>query len=144
MAAEVTGGDLFHLWRVSEVLLPRVADVFYDANRLLGGSAGDGGSFRVSGPAYPGSSIMTSAIGTAWEDLRAEMQAMMEQVGTTVLDAGQGVRNATQAYLDVDTANANLLRDHLADPRNLDPSDVPSNPPLPGSAEDHGEPYPAS
>jgi hypothetical protein len=143
MAGEVTGGDLFHLWRVSEVLLPRVADVFYDANRLLGGSGGGGDSFRVNAPAYPGSSVMTSGIGTAWEDLRAEMQAMMEHVGTTVLDAGQGVRNATQIYLDADTANANLLRDYLADPNNLDVTDSPSNPPLPGSDEDPGRPYPA-
>ncbi|GIE33995.1 hypothetical protein Ait01nite_070400 [Actinoplanes italicus] len=144
MAGEVTGGDLFHLWRVSEVLLPRVADVFYDANRLLGGSTGGGTSFRANAPAYPGSSVMTSAIGTAWEDLRAEMQAMMEQVGTTVLDAGQGVRNATEAYLEADIANANLLRDYLADQNNLDVTDTPSNPPAPGSDEDPGRPYPAA
>lgn len=142
MAAEVTGGDLYQLWRVSEVLLPRVADVFYDANRLLGGSTGGSDSFRVGGPAYPGSSVMSSAIGTAWEDLRSEMQAMMEQIGTTVLDAGQGVRVATQAYLDVDVANADLLREHLADPHNLIPGDVASHPPVPGSPEDPGRPYP--
>ncbi|GAA1625458.1 hypothetical protein [Actinoplanes couchii] len=140
MAAEVTGGDLFRLWRVSDVLLPRVADVFYDANRLLGGSAGGGDSFRVNGPAYPGSIVMSSTIGSAWEDLRAEMQAMVEHVGTTVLDSAQGVRTATQAYLDVDEANANLLRDHMADPRNLIPGDVASNPPLPGSDDDPGRP----
>jgi hypothetical protein len=144
MAEEVTGGDLFHLWRVSDVLLPRVADVFYDANRMLGGSTDGGDPFRVNGPAYPDSSIMSSSIGTAWEDLRAEIQAMMEHVGTTVLDAGQGVRNATQVYLDVDTANANLLRDYLADANNLDATDAPSNPPLPGTGEDPGRPYPTA
>ncbi|WP_436519708.1 hypothetical protein [Actinoplanes sp. HUAS TT8] len=143
MAGEVTGGDLFHLWRVSEVHLPRVADVFYDASRLLGGSRGGGDSFRVNGSAYPGSSVMTSGIGAAWEDLRSEMQAMMEQVGTTVLDAARGVRNATQAYLDVDAENASLLRDYLDDPTNLDPMDAASNPPAAGSDEDPGTPYPA-
>jgi hypothetical protein len=144
MAGEVTGGDLFHLWRVSEVHLPRIADVFYDANRLLGGSEGGGGSFRVNGPAYPGSSAMTSSIGAAWEDLRSEMQSMMEQVGTTVLEAAQGVRNATQAYLDVDAENANLLRDYLDDPANLDRTDAASNPPAPGSDEDPGTRYPVA
>ncbi|AEV81878.1 hypothetical protein ACWT_0864 [Actinoplanes sp. SE50] len=144
MAGEVTGGDLFHLWRVSEVHLPRIADVFYDANRLLGGSTGGGDSFRVNGPAYPGSSVMISGIGAAWEDLRSEMQLMMEQVGTTVLDAAQGVRNATQAYIDVDNENANLLRDYLNDPDNVDRADAASNPPVPGSDEDPGKPYPAA
>jgi hypothetical protein len=144
MVAEVTGGDLFRLWRVSEVHLPRVADVFYDANRLLGGSQGGAGSFRAGAPAYPGSSVMTSAIGGAWEVMRSELQAMMEHVGTTVLDAAQGVRNATQAYLDVDTANAELLREYLDDPRNLNPADASSNPPTAGSDDDPGAPYPAA
>ncbi|GIE74138.1 hypothetical protein Aph02nite_00880 [Actinoplanes philippinensis] len=144
MAAEVTGGDLFRLWRVSEVHLPRVADVFYDANRLLGGSRGGAGTFRAGAPAHPGSSVMTSAIGGAWEVMRAELQAMTEHVGTTVLDAAQGVRNATQAYLDMDIANADLLREHLADPRNLDTADPASNPPLAGSGEDPGAPYPTA
>ncbi|WP_433790621.1 hypothetical protein [Actinoplanes sp. CA-252034] len=144
MAAEVTGGDLFRLWRVSEVHLPRVADVFYDADRLLGGSQGGDGTFRAGAPAYPGSGVMTSAIGGAWEAMRAELQSMMQHAGTTVSDAAQGVRNATQAYLDVDTANADLLREYLADPRNLDTSDPASNPPVAGSGEDPGTPYPAS
>ncbi|GAA4590245.1 hypothetical protein BJY16_009173 [Actinoplanes octamycinicus] len=144
MANEVTGGDLFALWRTSEVNLPRVADVFYDANRLLGGSQGGAGSFRVNGPAYPGASVMASGIGGAWETLRTELQSMMEQVGTAVLDAAQGVRTATQAYLDVDAANAALLQQYLDDPINHDKTDPASNPPIPGSNEDPGRPYPAA
>lgn len=143
MAADVTGGDLFRLWRGSEVLLPRVADVFLDANRLLGGSEAGGGAFRASAPAYPGSSFMVSAVGDAWERMRAELQSMTGQVGETVLAAAQGVRTATQAFIDVDAGNANLLRDYLDDPDNLDRSAPASNPPVPGSAEDPGRPHPA-
>ncbi|WP_430782559.1 hypothetical protein [Actinoplanes sp. G11-F43] len=144
MAGEVTGGDLFRLWRVAEVHLPRVADVFLDANRLLGGSTGGSDEFRISGPAYPGSSVMASAVGAAWENMRAELQAMTEQIGVTVLDAAQGVRNATQAYIDIDAANADLLREYLDDPNNLDRASAASNPPLPGSDEDPGTPYPTA
>jgi len=143
MVENVTGGDLYHLWRVSEVNLPRVADVFYDANRLLGGpgkNAGD--SFRENTSIYPGSSFLTSSVGAAWEGVRAEMQTMMAQIGTTILDAAQGVRAATQAYLDVDRANADLLNVYLHDPLNHDPADIASNPPAPGADDNPGAPLP--
>jgi hypothetical protein len=144
MVENVTGGDLYRLWRVSEVHLPRVADVFYDANRLLGGAAADtGDSFRNNTPVYPGSSFMTSSIGAAWRDVRGEMQAMMAQIGTTILDAAQGVREATQAYLEADNnANANILNSYLADPLNHNPQDPASNPPVPGADDDPGTPTP--
>jgi len=138
MVENVTGGDLYRLWRVSEVHLPRVADVFYDANRLLGGAGRDSGdSFRDNTAVYPGSSFMTSSVGAAWEGVRGEMQAMMAQLGTTVLDAAEGVRAATQAYLEADDrARAGLLSSYLNDPLNHDPADVASNPPAAG-ADDH-------
>lgn len=143
MVADVTGGDLYHLWRVSEVHLPRVADVFYDANRLIGGPGRNSGdSFRGNTPAYPGASVMTSSVGAAWEGVRAGIQAMTEQLGSTVLDAAQGVREARQAYLDVDTANAAKFDAYLKNPANHDPSDANSNPPVAGSADDPGKPVP--
>lgn len=143
MVENVTGGDLYHLWRVSEVHLPRVADVFYDANRLLGGPGRNSGdSFRDNTAVYPGSSFMTSSVGAAWEDVRAEMQAMMAQIGATILDAAQGVRAATQAYIEVDHANANLLNQYLRDPLNHDPADNASNPPAPGADDNPGQPAP--
>src|SRR5688572_16510212 len=101
----VTGGDLYHLWRVSEVHLPRIADVYYDANRLISGAASgnDEGGFRVN-TSYPGapSAAMTSSVGAAWAMVRDEMQAMFAQIGQTVLTAGEGVRMATQAFVDAD------------------------------------------
>lgn len=144
MVENVTGGDLYHLWRVSEVHLPRVADVFYDANRLLGGPGKDSGdSFRDNTSVYPGSSFMTSSVGAAWDGLRGEMQTMMAQIGTTILDAAQGVREATKAYIEVDQANANLLNVYLHDPLSHDPADVASNPPAPGADDNPGSPVPA-
>ena len=145
MVANVTGGDLYHLWRVSEVHLPRVADVFYDANRLLGGSGRNSGdSFRDNTAVYPGSSYMTSSVGAAWENVRAEMQAMMAQIGTTVMDAAQGVREAREAYIAVDEANRKLLEQYLHDPLNHDPNDAASNPPAAGAEDNPGEPLPNS
>jgi hypothetical protein len=145
MVANVTGGDLYHLWRVSEVHLPRVADVFYDANRLLGGAAANtGDSFRANTSVYPGASFMTGSVGAAWDELRGEMQAMTEQIGTTILEAAEGVRQATQAYLESDIRSKDLLSRYLADPASHDPYDPASNPPVAGAEDSPGQPVPVS
>jgi hypothetical protein len=140
--AGVTGGDLYHLWRVSEVHLPRVADVYYDANRLVAGGAGgnDEGGFRDNQSVYPGSSAMTSSVGAAWAMVRDEMQAMFAQIGETVLTAADGVRMATQAFIDSDETGSNELAKYLSDPNNHNPNDPASNPPLPGADDSPGAP----
>jgi hypothetical protein len=140
--AEIVGGDLYHLWRVSEVHLPRIADVYYDASRALGGATGDdGGSFRANTPVGPGGSIMSSAGAAAWGALRDEMQRMYAQIGGTCLNAGEGIRRAHQAYVDSDMASADALSQYLKDPANHNPNDPASNPPQPGADDDPGKPY---
>jgi hypothetical protein len=143
MADDVTGGDLYVLWRVGEVHLPRIADVFYDANRMLGGNTTGSTSraFRPNEAAYPGSSFLTSSVGAAWEELRVEMQLMMEHLGTTVLDTGRGVMNAAHAFEEADLANANLLNDYLRDPANHNAEDPLANPPAGWATDYPGMPY---
>src|SRR5689334_9380826 len=124
-----TGGDLYHLWRVSEVHLPRVADAFYDASRLLAGGRGvggdtDDGAFRAGTSSYPGipASGFYSGTGRAWDALRDELQRGLAQVGDTILEAAAAVRRATADYLEVDgEASRNLLNVYLADPNNHNP-----------------------
>ena len=139
---KVTGGDLYHLWRVSEVHLPRIADVFYDAYRLVAGAAAgnDEGGFRANAEAYPGSVAMTSTVGLAWAHLRDELQTMFAQIGSTVLAGAQGIRDATKAITDSDAGNADLLAKYIADPINLNKSDGASNPPAPGADDNPGQP----
>jgi hypothetical protein len=142
---KVVGGDLYHLWRVSEVHLPRIADVFYDATRLIGGGRTSGGetdmdAFRAQAAAYPGAAAMSSSIGAAWESVRDEMQRGFAQVGDTILDAAQGVRKATAVYLHTDAANADLLKRYLADPRKHDSKNPAANPPVPGADDSPGRP----
>jgi hypothetical protein len=144
-APKVTGGDLYHLWRVSEVHLPRIADAFYDGTRLLAGGESSGGeadtdAFRANQSAYPGSTAMSSGVGAAWEMVRDEMQRGLAQVGDTVLEAAAAVRQATQVYLTEDAHNANLLNAYLQDPHNHDPNDIANNPPAPGADDDPGKP----
>jgi hypothetical protein len=159
---EITGGDLYHLWRVSDVHLPRIADVYYDATRLIGGAAStpvpgsasgygppeishDADAFRAGAPAYPGATIMTSPVGAAWAGLRDELQGMYGQIGATILAAAEAVRRATQDFVDADHVNADKLNRYKNDPANHNQGDAASNPPAPGSDEDPGQPdLPAS
>jgi len=139
--AEIVGGDLYSLWRVSDVLLPRVADVYYDAARAIAAAAdGDGDAFASNRPAGPGGALMTSAGGAAWAALRDELQRMYVQIGTTVLHAGEALRRARQAYIDADLANADALDAYRSNPINHDPTNRASNPPLPGDDDYPGEP----
>lgn len=155
MANNVTGGNLYHLWRISDVHLPRVADVFFDATRLISGGAAstsapvggqapvthhDSDGFRANTAAYPGASIMTSSIGAAWADLRDELQFMYAQIGETVIEAAQGVRQATDAFLHADGGNADLLKNYLNDPTSHDLKNPASNPPVADSPDDPGNP----
>ena len=154
MALKVTGGSLYHLWRVSDVHLPRIADVYYDANRLVNGgkvtstgysggpstTSNDTDAFRDNTPAYPGASVMSSSVGAAWSSLRDELQTMYAEIGSTILTAADGVRQATKDFVDADMANKDDLQKYLSDPKNHNANDVGSNPPL-ATADDYpGEP----
>lgn len=120
------GGDLHHLWRVSEVHLPRIADVYYDANRAVAGLTASG--------------ALAGSVADSWDDLRAELQGMFAQVGDAVLAAADGVRLATRVYVDADQASADALAGYLADPANHDPASPESNPPVAGADDDPGLP----
>jgi hypothetical protein len=139
VAGKITGGDLYHLWRVSDVHLPRIADVYYDANRTLSGGIGnDTGGFRAN--TASGSGAMSSSSGAAWAELRNELQSMYAQIGTTILTAATGIRQASQAYVDADMVSADELAKYRSDSTNHDPNDPASNPPVPGSDDDPGQP----
>ncbi len=122
--------------------LPRIADVYYDAGRIVSGAKGnDAEGFRASMPAYPGAaSAMSSPVGAAWAELRDELQRMYAQVGETILTAAEGIRTATQAYVDADMASADALSRYLADSTNHNPNDPASNPPAEGADDNPGEP----
>jgi ABC-type transporter Mla MlaB component len=121
---EVTGGDLYALWRVSEALLPRVADVYYDANRLVAADSSAAG--------------LTFAL-TMWNTLKDELQDMYADIGGVVLDGATGVREARLAYEATDAGAAQGLQVILKDPyrNSTDPSVAP---PAPGSEDDPGAP----
>jgi hypothetical protein len=138
--ADVTGGDLHRLWRVSEVLLPRVADVFYDASRALAGASGNSAAFPADDAAYPGSTFTISSVGTAWGNLRSTMQAIMNHTGDVVMEAAQGVRVATAVFDQVDSENGkSILESYHETQAQSDPNSLP---PVPGSTDYPVRPQP--
>jgi hypothetical protein len=124
--ADVTGGDLHRLWRVSEVHLPRVADVFYEAGRVLGGATGNRSAFPAD-DVGPGTGFLVSSVGGAWEELRSTMQSLMTHMGGVIDDAARGVRVATEVFDRTDGENAETIleayhRENLGtDPNSLPP-----------------------
>ncbi|GAA4951437.1 hypothetical protein [Actinoplanes utahensis] len=148
MPENVTGGDLYRLWRVSEVNLPRVADVFYDAGQALGRAAGGSTAFPARDSVYPGASFKVSALGTAWEDLRSTMQSIMIEMGDVVMDTARGVRVARELFDRVDQESGKTLLEAYMGPEGTsvtvaepggraghDYSEPASNPPVPGTPE---------
>ncbi|MEU4619314.1 hypothetical protein AB0G04_04935 [Actinoplanes sp. NPDC023801] len=153
MAENVTGGDLYRLWRVSEVNLPRVADVFYDAGHLLGGATGGSTAFPAHDSAYPGASVKVSALGSAWEELRSSMLSIVTHMGDVVMETARGVRVAREMFDRVDTENGKSILESYMGPadgtlapgakRGHDYSEPASNPPTPGTSEQPVRPYQA-
>jgi hypothetical protein len=79
---------------------------------------------------------MSAETAAAWADMRDELQVMAADIGSTVVDAAEGLRAATQLIIASDDSNAEELARYLKNP-NLHPTDAESNPP---GAEDPGTP----
>jgi hypothetical protein len=131
--ANVTGGDLHRLWRVSEVHLPRIADAFYDASQTLGGAVGDRSAFPADDAGSPGTGFLVSSVGGAWEELRFTMQAILTHMGDVVVETARGVRVATEVFNRTDDENAEGILE--AYHREHGNTDVNSLPPAPWSPE---------
>lgn len=131
--ANVTGGDLHRLWRVSEVHLPRIADAFYDASQALGGAAGDRSAFPADDVGSPGTGFLVSSVGGAWEELRFTMQAVLTHMGDVVVETAQGVRVATEVFNRTDGENAEGILE--AYHREFGNTDANSLPPAPLSSD---------
>lgn len=134
---QILGGDLYHLWRVSDVHLPRIADVFSRAIDAIAGVPAGDAIFRADASIYIGGPTHSS-VGEAWDDLRAELEQLLKDAILSIDCAEYGLRKAQQAYVDADLASADALSKYLADPINHDPLDPASNPPPRGSVEDPG------
>lgn len=155
MGDSYTGGELIHLWKVGNVHLPRVADVFYDSNRLIAGgtstttpipgapdhippeTSNDTDAFRQDTENPAGAT--SSTVGAAWGALRDEMQALFAFNGNAVMEGGKAINKALEAFVEQDLTNADTLPTYLDDP-DMHSKDPDLNPPEPGADDHPGEP----
>lgn len=128
MGSNITGGDMYHLWRVSDVHLPRVADLFYNTNQSISG-AGGSDAFLADQASGPGGSIMSSATGQAWSELRSVILNVLGYNELSVNAACDGLRQARKDFVDADMVSSDALSKYRNDDTNHDPDDAKSNPP---------------
>ncbi|HZE41452.1 MAG TPA: hypothetical protein VE172_21840 [Stackebrandtia sp.] len=133
----VTGGDLYSLWSVANVSLPRVAKVYTDANSAMSGTENSSGKFEAA-PTDHGPS--TSPIYPYFENCRSELQHILAQTATNILDVSSALNLAIKDYEKEDTTAADQFKHIIAgDKVDLhgdgdavqihDPNDPSSSPP---------------
>ncbi|GLZ78125.1 hypothetical protein Afil01_29320 [Actinorhabdospora filicis] len=129
MGEQVTGGDLFKLWQVANVYLPRAAKVYTDVNAgVAGTSNGEIGAFgrgeNASGHLDGGRVL------AAFGPLRNEFQWIIADTAQYLLDAQTALNKAIAEYGKQDAAAAADFRNnYLNNPDKRDTSDPSQNPP---------------
>lgn len=138
MNDKVTGGDLFKLWQVANVCLPRTAKTYTDASGGLGGTTGgtDGGTQFSDTEAFQKSDSMSphgepgGRVFASWSALRDEMHLIMGTTAQNLLYAQEALNTAIAQYQEEDDSlAADLTNNYLNNPEKHDKNDPSQNPP---------------
>lgn len=102
---DVTGGDLYYLWKAAEVHFPRLADQFWDANQFVA-NADESVANAVfardddSGNADPHG---------AWCEVRRHIELILAVATTHLSDTAAAITRAQQSFAAQDTDAAAAL-----------------------------------
>lgn len=144
---DVTGGDLYKLWKVANVALPHVAAVYTDANKTSAGSDGKAPAIFETKIKNQYGANQVSPISAAYELVSGEFQHILAQTATNLIACSGALNLAIEAFIvqdeaaggDLRTAYRDLLAGKVVDGKRWhDPTDPPINPPP--SAADPGTP----
>lgn len=130
---DVTGGDLYSLWKIANVALPRVAAVYTSASSSMGASEGniqgafEDGTGQYGQPTYGGSM-------ESFQKCYNEFHHILSLTGRNLMDTAEAVNGAIAAYREDDTSAGteldSILKGEKIDGVQLhDPNDVNQNPP---------------
>jgi hypothetical protein len=140
---DITGGDLYSLWKIANVALPRVANVYTDAIPSVSSTesaaqsafdgAGQGTYGSTMGNVYP-----------AFCNLRNEFWHVLSGTATNLMDCSSAINKAIEDYKAQDSGAAtdfeNIMQGKEVDGVQLhDPSDPTQNPPTGGDAPDRDD-----
>ena len=131
---DVTGGDLYKLWKVANVDLPNVAGVYTSGSSELGGNQGDLRGAFATGSEGPHGSVIYGGPCEAFYNLHTEFQHILAQTGQNLLDTAAAVNKAIELFSEEDGEAAASL-DAILDGEPYDgvplhdPNDPGQNPP---------------
>lgn len=128
LAGEALGVELVALWHAGRVGLPRIAEAYIQANRMLAGTASGDGAFSrgYGGEHYPGGASSGQVYGP-WTQLRDTIQTILGNTANNVELAGAVLVHIADSYAETDAAAAARLRQEW-DNRAVDPTDPRDKP----------------
>src|SRR5262245_228001 len=97
--------DLQQLWLVSHSHMPRIAEIFINANRQVAATADDHNAFVRYGN-IPGTPVMGSYNGQvypAWDALRDQLQRALAQSAVNVFQAADALDQIANNYAENET-----------------------------------------
>lgn len=131
-SGEEIGADLADLKKVGVISLPRIAEVYVEANKKIGGtSSSDDGLISATGP--HGEAGETSVY-PVWMGVRDAFQSILGNTANNVESAGNVVVHIVNSYASNDTAAGNEM-DSCWKNRTVDDTD-PRDKPLDKELDD--------
>lgn len=144
---EVTGGELLTLWKVGQVELPRIAQVYLDA---IGGltAAREAAAAFFREPAAAAAEPVAGQAGPAWQRVCDELTETLSLCARNTLAATDAVGRAIGEHTRTDADGTGSLTEagqelwrRIHDPNEIDPADPDQNPPrhpdTAAQADDH-------
>ncbi|HIV59269.1 MAG TPA: hypothetical protein H9902_15085 [Candidatus Stackebrandtia faecavium] len=130
---DVTGGDLYSLWKIANVALPRVANVYGSSSSGLNGNQSDMSGLFAAGEG-PHGSVIQSPIFSSFSQVYSEFQHILALSGRNIQETADAVNRAIEGYSERDTQAgedlASILKgDEYKGTQMHDPDDPLTNPP---------------
>lgn len=114
LEGEDLGVELEGLRHAGRIGLPRIAEVFLDANHRLAATNDIDGAFRRGyGGQYMGGPSSGVVVGP-WTDLRNTVQTTLGKTATNIITAGEVLRHIADTYEQCDTEAGEALRKEWA------------------------------
>ncbi|TWJ08088.1 hypothetical protein LX16_4308 [Stackebrandtia albiflava] len=134
--ADVTGGDLYSLWKIANVSLPRVASVYTSTSGTMNGGQDGMSDLFLQGEGQYGQPMYGAAY-ASFQKTYSEFQHILAQTGQNILDTAAAVNLAIQNFgtadgetgTTLDDLNAILEGEQIGGTQYHDPNDPTMNPP---------------
>jgi hypothetical protein len=126
LEGEDLGVKLVDLWHAGRIGLPRTAEAYVEANRMLAGTGDSDDAFDRSYGGYQGG-VSSGQVYGPWTQLRNTIQTILGNTANNVEQAGVVLVHIADSYAQTDTEAAERLSQEW-DNRAVDPTDPRDKP----------------